>query len=272
MPRPVVFLSDYGLDDEFVGVCRAVIASVAPEAPVLDLTHAVPPHDVLAGALALGRSARFLPRDAVVLAVVDPGVGTERRPLAVETVTGPILVGPDNGLLSLAWQELGGVRRAVALSNESLHRQPVSPTFHGRDVFAPVSAHLALGLPVEEAGEPVPPAELARAYVPAPTLLGAEVHARVLSVDRFGNVELNLRQQHLAGAGVTDRMSTGPYTLRRARTFGDVRPGELAFLVDSSGWVAVVANGGSAAVALGVEAGDLVILTPPEPDHAIDDS
>src|SRR5918999_4738409 len=125
MPRPVVFLSDYGLDDEFVGVCRAVIASVAPEAPVIDLTHAVPPHDVLAGALALARSARFLPRDGVVLAVVDPGVGTDRRPVAVETVTGPILVGPDNGLLSLAWQELGGVPRGPALSEPAPPPPPV---------------------------------------------------------------------------------------------------------------------------------------------------
>ncbi|MBI4260150.1 MAG: SAM-dependent chlorinase/fluorinase [Actinobacteria bacterium] len=263
MARPIVFLTDFGVEDEFVGVCKAVVAGIAPDASVIDLTHAIPPQDVLAGALTLARAAPYLPADAVVLAVVDPGVGTARRPIAVEAAAGPILVGPDNGLLSLAWEVLGGVRQALVIENDDLFRRPVSATFHGRDVFSPVAAHLAAGLALEEVGSAVSGGGLVRVGVPAPVVGDGRIEARVLSVDRFGNVQLNVRPQHLATAGLGDAVTVDPYTLRRVASYADVGPRELAFLVDSSGWLAVVANGGSAAVALAVGRGDAVILTPP---------
>src|SRR5919198_5551754 len=167
--RPIVFLSDYGLEDEFVGICHAVIARVSPESTVIDLSHAVPPQDVLRGALLLGRSIRYLPADAVVLAVVDPGVGTPRRPVAVETTEGgQLLVGPDNGLLSLAWAERSGVARAVEISQPEVILEPVSATFHGRDIFAPAAAHLASGSDLAALGPDVGPASLAVLEVPVP--------------------------------------------------------------------------------------------------------
>jgi S-adenosylmethionine hydrolase len=266
MARPIVFLTDYGLEDEFAGVCRAVVARIAPEVAVLDLTHAIPPQDVLTGALTLGRAAPYLPSDAVVLAVVDPGVGTERRAIVVETHRGPVLVGPDNGLLSLAWIALGGLAGAYEVEDPKLLLEPVSATFHGRDVFAPVAARLASGeVEPAQVGRQVAAESLEKVHVPAPTVVRGGVSAKVLGVDRFGNVELNLREQHLVALGITDAITTGPFTLKRVRAFADLAPGALAFLVDSSGWVALVASGGSAAVALGLAPGDSVMLGPPRP-------
>ncbi|HEX2267426.1 MAG TPA: SAM-dependent chlorinase/fluorinase, partial [Actinomycetota bacterium] len=143
-PRPIAFLSDYGLEDEFVGVCHAVMAQISPESTIVDLSHLVPPQDVFAGALILSRAIRSLPPATVIVAVVDPGVGTVRRSIAVETRTdGRLLVGPDNGLLSIAWAEDEGITRAVEITAPNVLRQPVPATFHGRDIFAPAAAHLA---------------------------------------------------------------------------------------------------------------------------------
>jgi S-adenosylmethionine hydrolase len=264
MDRPIVFMSDYGFRDEFAGVCRAVIAGIAPSAPIVDLTHSVPQKDILAGALTLARSAPFFPSDSVVLGVVDPGVGTDRRPMVVGTGRGPLLVGPDNGLFSLAWEVLGGAQRAVEITASNLVLPATSATFHGRDVFAPIAAHLAAGTELSSVGPDIPPDDLVRIAVPAPRLLDDRIEARVMAIDRFGNVELNVRPDHLVAAQVRDEMRVGPFTLRRARTFGDVGRGELAFLVDSSGWVALVAGGASAAVALAVKRGDQVVLAPSE--------
>ncbi|HYV02229.1 MAG TPA: SAM-dependent chlorinase/fluorinase, partial [Actinomycetota bacterium] len=189
MDRPIAFLSDYGLEDEFVGICHAVMARLAPRASVIDLTHAIPPHDVLRGALVLARSVAYLPTDAVLLAVVDPGVGTERRPIAVETVReGRLLVGPDNGLLSLAWDEAGGVARAVEIRSPDVVLEPVSTTFHGRDVFSPAAAAVASGWPLERLGPAIDPSGLEVVRVPEPTVEDGRVDAEVLSVDRFGNL------------------------------------------------------------------------------------
>ena len=150
--RPIVFCTDYGLRDEFVGVCHGVMLRIAPRCSVIDLTHAIPRQDVLRGALVLSRAAPYLPVDAVYCAVVDPGVGSERRAVAVRAGTGALLVGPDNGLLSLAWSELGGAEAAFEISSPGIVLHPISNTFHGRDVFAPAAAHLAMGTSLETIG------------------------------------------------------------------------------------------------------------------------
>jgi S-adenosylmethionine hydrolase len=262
--RPIVFLSDYGLSDEFVGICRAVVLRIAPTSPVLDLTHSIPPHDVLRGAVVLARSVPFLPSDAVILAVVDPGVGTPRRPVAVETAHGGLMVGPDNGVLSLAWEEQGGPFRAVEVVAEEVVLTPVSATFHGRDIFAPAAAHLAAGMPLDRLGPALDPGDLVRVAVPSPNVEPGRVDGEVLGVDRFGNLQLSVRPDHLRAAGLEDRsrlevLARGVSTpVRRAATFGAVAPGEFALIVDSGGWLALVVNRGSAEEDLGLVPGDSV--------------
>lgn len=265
MPRPILFLTDYGLDDELVGTCHAVVARLAPDVRLIDLTHAVPRHDVLAGALSLAAATPHAPADAVWLAVVDPGVGTERRAVAVEAGES-VLVGPDNGLLSLAWEALGGAGRAVAIDPVRVAPGPVSATFHGRDVFAPAAARIAAGEDLSELGDRVDPASLVRLTVPAPAIEPGRLRARVLAVDRFGNVRLAAREADLEGAGLAGDDAIGVeagdrgVTARRARTYADVPEGLDALIVDSAGWLAVVRNQGSAAEALRVATGDFVNL------------
>jgi S-adenosylmethionine hydrolase len=267
MARPIVFLSDYGIEDEYVGVCHGVIARFAPDAMVVDLTHAVPPHEVVRGAMVLAASVRFMPEHAVFLAVVDPGVGTERLAVAVETPAGGTLVGPDNGLLSLAWEELGGPGRAFAITSEQVLLQPLSDTFHGRDVFAPAAAHVAIGLPLEELGPEVPVDGLVRVSIPRPSVGPSGLRCAVLATDRFGNVQLAARAPDLEAAGLSGaqrlEVMTGDHAIlvRRARTFGQLRPTEAGLTIDSSGFLALVVNGGSAALALGLGPGDEVTLT-----------
>ncbi|HET8975654.1 MAG TPA: SAM-dependent chlorinase/fluorinase, partial [Solirubrobacterales bacterium] len=189
---PITFLSDYGEEDEFAGVCRAVITQIAPDAPLVDLTHGVGRQGIRQGALALANALPFCP-PGVHLAVVDPGVGTARRPVAVTTMQeGRFLVGPDNGLLWPAIERFGGAARAIDLSRSPFRLEPVSATFHGRDLFAPVAAHLAIGARLDEAGEKFEPAELTRLELPQPVVEGGRAVAHALYVDRFGNVTLDL--------------------------------------------------------------------------------
>lgn len=267
--RPIVFLSDYGLEDEFVGVCHAVIAGIAPETRVIDLTHGVPPHDVRRAALALAAAVPYAPAGTVFLAVVDPGVGTDRRAVVVEAGEA-LLVGPDNGLLAPAWERLGGPGRAFAITSRRVLLTPVSATFHGRDVFAPAAAHLAAGLPPERVGEEVDPAELVRLEIPAPRLSGGEIRCEVIAVDRFGNLQLSARREDLEAAGLT-----GPEPLRvevagralivpRASSFAGVPEGRDALVVDSSGFLALVRNRGSAASGLSAGPGDPVVVALPD--------
>lgn len=265
--KPIVFLSDYGLEDEFVGICHAVMARISPDSAVIDLTHAVPPQDVLQGALVLGRSIRYLPTDAVILAVVDPGVGTPRRPVAVETSQGgQLMVGPDNGLLSLAWTERGGVAKAFEVAEPGVILEPVSATFHGRDIFAPAAAHLAAGTSVGELGPEVDPTSLAVLSAPSPGVEAGRVDAEVLGVDRFGNVALSAGLEHLERAGLAGTVGleavtpAGATPIRRAATFGDVTEGEFGLIEDSSGRMAIVLNRGNAAEALGLARGDPVTI------------
>src|ERR687888_556666 len=191
MARFVTFLSDYGLQDEFVGTCHGVIKRIAPDVQIIDLTHGIPPQDVLHGALVLAKALEYVP-PGIHLAVVDPGVGTARRPLALEDGEGRLYVGPDNGLLVPAAEAGGGIVAAHELVNPAYALQPVSRTFHGRDLFAPAAAHVALGVPLEELGPPLDPEVLVRLGLPEPEFEAARVGARALYVDRFGNVQLNL--------------------------------------------------------------------------------
>lgn len=265
MSRPVLFLSDFGLDDEYVGVCHAVIARLAPGVSVVDLTHGVPPQDVMAGAVALAGAVPYAPPEAVYLAVVDPGVGTERRGVAIEAGQA-VLVAPDNGLVGLALVALGGARRAVVLDPARVSPWPVSATFHGRDVFSPAAAMLAAGAELGDLGEDVDVGELSELMVGEPLVEPGRISTTVIGVDRFGNLRLGASARDLQAAGLEDAVVLElerpgePLTLRRVTTFGDLDQGEAGVLVDSAGWVAVVCNIASAAERVGLRRGDRAVI------------
>jgi S-adenosyl-L-methionine hydrolase (adenosine-forming) len=258
--RPIVFLTDYGLVDEFVGVCRGVIERIAPGARVVDLTHQIERQAVVQGAIVLGRAARYMPGSAVFLGVVDPGVGSERRPVAVEAASGALLVGPDNGLLSMAWTALGGATRAFEIASDDVMLQPVSRTFHGRDIFAPAAAHLATGMPLELFGPGLDPSDLQTVEASAPMVTPGIVGARVVGVDGFGNVQLNVTPEDLSAAGLRPPLAVGTHDLPVVATFTDVPQGQPAVIVDSQGFVALVVNHGSASRTFGLRPGDAVTI------------
>jgi len=218
---------------------------------------------VLQGALVLAATLPYMPV-GVHLAVVDPGVGSARRPLALRDQEGHVFVGPDNGLLIPAAEAGGGVVAAHELVNPEYALQPVSRTFHGRDLFAPAAAHIARGISLEELGPPLDPEVLVRLGLPEPEVETARIGARALYVDRFGNVQLNLAGSHLAGAGAEPgrrvRLELPPGTRMAvvARTFADVPTGDVVLYEDSYGNVAIAVSRGSAAAALGLAAGELV--------------
>ena len=262
MHTPVItFLSDYGLDDDFVGVCHGVIASACPRARVIDITHGIPRHDVLAGALVLRNALPYMPA-GVHLAVVDPGVGSERRAVALRLADGRHLVGPDNGLLALAAG--ASIVEAADIGRSPFRLERVSATFHGRDIFAPVAAHLADGATLADAGSPIDPAGLARIELPAPERDGDVLLACVIYVDGFGNVELNAGLDDLPGAGsVTVQRASGPVVVaRRARTFADSDRGGLILYEDAYRTLALAVNGGDAAARLGLTPGDEIRISP----------
>jgi hypothetical protein len=256
----ITFLTDFGLQDDFVGTCHGVIARIAPDARVIDVTHGIPPQAVLQGAIVLQATLPYLPV-GVHLAVVDPGVGGERRAIAVRTREGRTFVGPDNGLLLLAADD-AGVEAAHELTNPAYRLPHVSHTFHARDVFAPAAAHIACGVPIEDLGDAVPPDELVRVSVPTPEAGRAQVSATVLAVDRFGNVASNLKRTHLDGLGLAAgdrvelRLTFDRYYAVVAETFADAPPGELIVYEDSYGFLTVAISQGSAARLIGVGVGD----------------
>jgi S-adenosyl-L-methionine hydrolase (adenosine-forming) len=251
----VTFLSDYGYEDDFVGVCHAVIARLAPDARIIDLSHGLPRHQVRPAALALRNALPYTP-PGVHLAVVDPEVGAERRAVALRTAEDDrLLVGPDNGLLALAATRFGGAVEAVEIGRSPWRLEPVSQTFHGRDIFAPVAAYLANGWALAEAGEPIDPGELVGIELPKPRREedGALI-AHVLSVDRFGNAALNVGHDDLADTGLRlgwpVLIEAGAGRRRRAQyavTFADVAPGELLVYEDAWRMLAVAVNRGNAA-------------------------
>jgi len=263
----VSFLSDYGRSDEFVGVCHAVIADIAPQMRVLDITHDVAPFDVRAGSLALARAVQYLP-EGLVLAVVDPGVGTERRCIAVEVPHG-VLVGPDNGLLAPAVALLGGPGRIVALENTQYQLPAPGPTFAGRDIMAPAVAHIANGVPLSVLGDEISAASLAPGILPLPSVDDGMVNGEVLWVDRFGNCQLNIAPEQLLelgaqpGAGLEVRMGETGCRARWVHTFADANPSELVLIIDSYGSCALAFDRQSAAAQLKLRAGSTVTLVPP---------
>ena len=262
----VSFLSDYGTRDEFVGVVKGVIADIAPHVRVLDVTHEIPPFDVRAGSLALARAVSYLPR-GVVLAVVDPGVGTIRRAVAVSVGDGRgVLVGPDNGLLSMAVALAGGSDEAVVLTDPRWHLEAPGATFAGRDVFAPVAAHLCNGVPLADLGESIATDLLMPGVVPIPRVEGDLASVEVTWVDRYGNCQLNLGPADLPGwespVRVVVTTPTGERVARSAAvaaSFAGIGPG-IGLVVDSYGMFALSVDRGSAAEQLGLAAGDAVTL------------
>jgi len=259
----VSFLSDYGTADEFVGVVKGVIRDLARHVTVIDLTHEVPVHDVRAGSLTLARCIQYVPA-GVVLAVVDPGVGTERRAVAVEVAGGAgVLVGPDNGLLAPAVAMAGGVGRCVALTDDQFHLAAPGRTFAGRVVFAPVAAHLCNGVDLLELGETVDPLGLLPGLVPLSREEGDTVVGEVLWVDRFGNAQLNVGPDEVAGWGERVRLRLGDEV--RAATVADTYAGigsGIGLVVDSYGLLSVALDRRSAARELDLAAGDPVVLSP----------
>ena len=262
----ITFLSDYGLDDAFVGVCHGVIARIAPDVRVIDVCHEIAPQDVEQGAMTLASAVEYLPV-GVHLAIVDPGVGTKRRGVAVQTAQGSITVGPDNGVASTAWKTLGGAVAARCIDNDALWLPSPSKTFHGRDVFAPVAAHLALGRPFEDVGEEVDVDSLISVEMRRPTVDDDHVHGEIRAVDHFGNLSLNMQRGDLEAAGMNlgdtvelrmeGRTLQVPFTL----TFGEVPPGRTAVCEDSYRHITIAVNLGHAAKTLRARRGDPVVIS-----------
>jgi S-adenosylmethionine hydrolase len=263
----LTLLTDYGREDDFVGVCHAVIARIAPDTRVIDLTHGINRHDVRQGALVLRGTLPYLPQ-GVHVAIVDPQVGTERRAVALRTVDGRIFVGPDNGVLSLAAERAGGVVDAVDVSRSPHRLEPVSATFHGRDLFCPVAAHLARGDELAEAGEPLDPDAIETIVLPEPRREGDTLVAHVLTIDRFGNAALNVSHEALAGTGIVlggqveIQRGTEHFNAVVAHTFADVRSGDILVYEDSYRSLAIAINRGDAAATLQLAPDTEVRITP----------
>jgi S-adenosylmethionine hydrolase len=261
----ITFLSDYGLDDAFVGVCHGVVARIAPAVRVIDVCHEIAPQDVEQGATTLAGAVEYLP-EAIHVAIVDPGVGTARRGVAVLTAQGSITIGPDNGVASLAWKVLGGPVKAHCIDNDELWLNNPSKTFHGRDIFTPVAAHLANGIPLSDVGDEADLDSLVQLALRPATVDDDHVHGEVWSVDHFGNLSLNVQRADLEAAGMHlgdtvelrlgGRLLQVPFTM----TFGEVAPGRTAVCEDSYRRITIAVNLGHAARTLRAGRGDPVVI------------
>ena len=264
--RPIVFLSDFGTGDDFAGVCHGVILQRAPGAQLIHLTHGITPQGVLHGAMVLRNTLAYMPT-AVHLAVVDPGVGTARRAIAVDCADGRSFVGPDNGLLSLAIGASGGAVRAASIESPSFILSPLSATFHGRDVFAPAAAHLAAGGAIADLGTEVALDSLIQLDLPQPLVAGDSVRSEVWNIDQYGNAALHLDAATLeaaigSAAHVELTIRTERVYAAVARTFGNVRPGEALLYVDPYGCVSIAVNQGHASSMFRLEPGREVRIDP----------
>jgi S-adenosyl-L-methionine hydrolase (adenosine-forming) len=267
--RQIVFLSDFGLGNEWVGICHAVLSRISPQSPIVDLSHLIRPLEVPSGALLLADSLPYIAEDAVVLAIVDPNVGKDRE-VAIETKSGRILVGPDNGLLARAWEAGGGVRKAVEITSDDVIEQPIADSFRARDTLCPAAAHLAAGMPIEQLGGEVDPATLTGLTIVEPEVEPGKIRCTVLDFNRFGNVQLNVREAQLVAAGLEDvRVLTleavsGSADARRGKTYADFEAGEYGVIFDPRGWLTIVrGNPASALEGLGLALGDPVWISRP---------
>lgn len=261
----LTFLSDYGHDDVFVGVCKGVIARIAPKVQIIDICHLIAPQDVEAGAHALADAMPFMP-PAVHLAMVDPQHAEAARGVVVRTEDGSLFVGPDNGLLSHAWVARGGATAAVQIANEDLWLEQIHATFRGRDIFAPVAARLVTGLPIEDVGPAVDVEGLVRLHDRAATVDDDHVHAEIRAIDHFGNVSLNLARADLEAAGIVlgdtvelrcnGRTLNVPFT----HSFGEVPTGRLSLCEDSFRAIQLAVNAGRANQELRVSRGDPIVI------------
>ena len=262
MFETITFLSDFGLEDDFVGVCRGVMRAIARDAEIIDLTHGIRPQAVAQGALILARAVPYLP-PGIHLAVVDPGVGSERRAVALRTGGGRVFVGPDNGLLTRAADQFG-IEAARGLTNPRYHLERVSKTFHARDVFAPAAAHLATGARFDDLGEEIDPVSLVRLGLDRAAVDGASLTATIVDVDRFGNLQLNVSEAEIAaiglsrGSGVELRFELSTYFAQVGETYADAPVGELILYEDSFGSYEIAINGGRAAMLTEAAPGDTV--------------
>jgi S-adenosylmethionine hydrolase len=261
----ITFLSDFGVEDDFAGVCHGVIKRIAPEADVIHITHGIDATSILQGAIVLANTLPYMPA-GIHLAVVDPDVGTPRRALVVRTSDGRLLVGPDNGLLVRAVEALGGAAAANEITNRAYALEPVSPTFHGRDVFSPAAAHLALGLDPGDLGDAVEPDSLVQLEVPEPEIGSRRIRATCLYVDKFGNIQLNLTAGEVEPLGIVPgqrvevELPVDSFYAVAARTFADARPGDIILYEDAYRNIALAISRGNAAQTFHVKAGTEVRL------------
>jgi S-adenosylmethionine hydrolase len=256
--RPIVFLSDFGLGNEWVGLCHAVMSGISPASPIVDLSHLIRPLEVVSGALLLADSMPYVPDDAVVLGVVEPNVGKDRE-VAIETASGRHLVGPDNGLLSLAWEAAGGVRAAVEITSPDVIRPTHAESFRAPDTLCPATAHLAAGTPLSKLGPEVDPATLSVVALATPEIEAGKISCEVIDFNRFGNVQLNVRLDHLREAGLEGAATlrveavSGAAEATFGRTYADFASGEYGVLFDPRGWLTIVrGNPASALEGLGL--------------------
>ncbi|MFV1991716.1 MAG: S-adenosyl-l-methionine hydroxide adenosyltransferase family protein [Acidimicrobiales bacterium] len=261
----VTFLSDFGLQDEFVGVVESVVRDLAPHAVMVHLNHSIPAFDIRAGGLSLARSIQYV-APGVLLAVVDPGVGTERRPIAVEVGDGAgVLVGPDNGVLAPAVAMAGGATRAVQLTNPEYQLARVGATFDGRDVFGPAAAHLCNGVPLENFGPLVDPVSLVPGTIPIPRVENDKILAEVLWIDRFGNAQLNVGPDEVEFCGesvlitVGDQQRVAPLV----QNYDELGEGKIGLVLDSYGLLSLSMSRRDAASELGIAADEKIILEMP---------
>ena len=243
-----------------------MIKRIAPNVEVIDITHGIPPQHVLQGALVLANTLPYMPA-GVHVAIVDPGVGSERKPVALRGADERVYVGPDNGLLLVAADRLGGIGEAVEIAEEAYMLDRISHTFHGRDIFSPAAAHLASGVELAKLGPALDPAALKRLEFPEPAVGETRIRATVLYIDRYGNVQLNLKAEHLARVGIDPgtrvevEVGFERYFASAARTFADARTGDIVIYEDAYENIALAINRGSAAQMFAVRVGDELRLT-----------
>jgi len=260
----IAILTDFGYRDHYAGVMKGVIARVAPRVPIIDLTHGVPPQSVAAGAFVLAQSWRYFPARTIFLAVVDPGVGTARAPIAIDTRAGARFVGPDNGLLSIAARQ-AGVRRMVELTSRRHRLSEISSTFHGRDIFAPAAAWLARGAAIGALGRGID--RIVELALPEPSVSAARIRGEVLYVDGFGNLITNVSRKDLAHLSDSFREKplsvriNGSAAIRIHRAYGDAPVGGALAAFGGFDLLEIALRDASAALRYHADAGASVVVS-----------